>query len=87
MLEFIINYAVLMAYAFFTIDVIMQIFRIKSRKSSKDVSIKGIFIRILASATMLIKFFNITDVFLIIGQGTLVLALMIYLIMLVYYRK
>lgn len=87
MFEFFINYAVLMAYAFFTIDVVMQILRVKSRKSSRDVSSIGISVRILASITLFIKFFNLTDIFLVIGQGTLVIALITYLIMLIYYKK
>ncbi|MBI2043995.1 hypothetical protein HYT24_01385 [Candidatus Pacearchaeota archaeon] len=83
----IIDSAVLMAFFALSIDIIFQIFHILKRKSSKDLSLIGISLRLTASSIFLIKFITVGDLVLITGQAIFVTGFFIYVILLFYYRK
>jgi len=87
MFEWFINYATIIAFFALTIDLILQIIHIYKRKSSKDLSLKGCLIRLIAGLILLIKFIATNDIYLTIGQGVFVFSYIIYFIMLIYYRK
>jgi len=86
-IQAIIDSAVLLAYFAVSIDIVIQILHILKRKSSKDVSIKGSLIRLIAISIFLIKFITETDLVLIIGQAVSVMLFIVYFGLLVYYRK
>jgi hypothetical protein len=83
----ILNYATLLAYTAFSIDLLSQIIQIYIRKSSLDVSIRGILVRLLGSFILAIKMLTTKDIYLIYGQFILVSIIGIYLGFLIYYRK
>ncbi|MFA5926048.1 MAG: hypothetical protein WC831_03870 [Parcubacteria group bacterium] len=87
MLPLIINYSALIAFSFFTIDIVVQIFHIHKIKSSRDISIKGSVIRAVAAYILLVKYYSVNDIFLEIGQTVFTLSLTAYLLMMIYYRK
>ena len=87
MLGWIVNYITLIAYTSFIIDNLIQIKHIWKRKSSKDVSIRGASIRLIAGLILLIKFLTIKDIYLIMGQGLFIATLTTYFILLLKYRK
>jgi hypothetical protein len=70
-----------------SVDIAFQISRIYHRKSSKDVSITGSSIRLIAAAVLLAKFVATEDVFLMVGQSSFVAIFSLYFIMLIFYRK
>ncbi len=75
-----------MAYAAYIGDGMIQIYHIFKRKSSLDISLKGLSIRILAGTILFLKFLTISEIYLIIGQGLFLLVLIIYLSISVKYR-
>ena len=87
MLEWIINYATLIAFLSFLIDNIIQINHIYKRKSSKDISIGGVLMRFAAALILLTKYVSIKDEYLIMGQSLFTITFAIYFILLVKYRK
>lgn len=87
MFSLLIDYATLISYIAFSLDLISQILRIHKRKSSLDVSLRGTAFRLIASSIILLKFINLRDNFLILGQTLLALTVATYLIMIIIYRK
>ena len=85
--ETFINYITIIAYLALNLDIIFQIFHISKRKSSKDLSLKGCFMRLFAVLIITIKLFMNGDLYLLIGHGTLTVVYVIYVFMLVYYRS
>ncbi len=83
----IIDSAVLIAFFALSVDIIIQIIHITKRRSSKDVSLNGSLIRLVAVTIFLIKFVIAKDPVLIIGQAVFVSAFAIYFILLAYFRK
>lgn len=83
----LINYATLLSYIAFSTDLLLQIARIYRRKSSSDVSWKGIVFRLSGSLIILIKFLTLKDTYLIVGQIIFTLTVVTYLVMAIYYRK
>ena len=82
-----IDYSTLVAYVAFSSDLIVQIVRIWKRKSSADVSSKGVVLRLIGSAVILIKLIGVGDPYLIIGQIILTLTVATYLYFTLRYRK
>lgn len=87
MTDIILNYATIIAYIAFSLDVIFQIRRVYKRKSSLDVSWRGIGIRLIGSSVIFIKFLSVGDRALLIGQSIFVTVVVIYLIMAIYFSK
>jgi len=87
MLQIIIDYALIVAFIALTADIIIQILHITKRKSSKDISIKGCIIRSFGALVLLIKFFLLSDLYLVIGQTIFLLAYITYFSLIIYYRK
>jgi hypothetical protein len=87
LLEVVINYAALISFFALGIDLVVQISRLYRRKSSQDISLRGITIRTLGTVVILIKFISLDDIYLIIGQATITIALIIYLAEIFYYRR
>jgi len=87
MLQIIIDYALIVAFIALTTDVIIQILHIIKRKSSRDISIKGCVIRIFGAVVLLIKFFLLSDSYLVIGQAIFLLVYATYFLLIVHYRK
>ncbi len=85
--EIFINYATLISYIAFSIDLFIQIRRIFKRKSAKDISWKGTMFRVIGSLVILIKFIGINDIFLIVGQIVFSLAVGTYLFAVIKYRN
>lgn len=87
MIQLITNYSTLIAFIFFSTDILVQIIHIYSRKSTKDISIKGSIIRVIAAYILLIKYYSVNDSYLEIGQTVFTCVLTVYLLMMIYYRK
>lgn len=60
------------------IDISLQIRRIEKTKSSRDISLTGVFFRFAASVIVMFKLISLKDVPLIIGQGLFVLTFAAY---------
>lgn len=87
MLDLFVNYATLISYIAFSIDLLFQILRVYKRKSSLDVSWKGTAFRLVGSTVIFIKFLTLDDTYLIVGQFVFILTVITYLIFVLYYRK
>ena len=86
-LELIINYITLIAFIALTLDVIFQILQVAKKKSSKEISIRGCILRIVAISILEIKFFLINDPWLIIGQGIFGSIFLTYFFLVLFYRR
>lgn len=86
MSSIIVNYATLLAFAAFTGDILLQIRQVWRRKSSYDVSITGIVVRVVGGLIILTKFILLDDAYLILGQALFSATISSYLLLLVYYR-
>lgn len=86
MFELIINYWTIMSYALYSFDVTMQIIKIYKRKSSLDISITWLSIRILAWLLIISKFILVNDIYLMIWQAIFMTFLIVYIFVVIYYR-
>jgi hypothetical protein len=75
----------LLSYIALNVDIVFQIKRIYQTKSSRDLSLTGMTIRYAAILIIMIKFINISDLPLIIGQGLIVLTFTTYFALALYY--
>jgi hypothetical protein len=75
----------LLSYIALNVDILFQIKRIYQTKSSHDLSLAGMSMRYAAILIIMIKFINISDVPLIIGQGLIVLTFTTYFALALYY--
>jgi uncharacterized protein with PQ loop repeat len=75
----------LLSYIALNVDILLQIKRIWQTKSSRDLSLLGMGIQYAAILIVLIKFIDISDLPLIIGQGLITLTFTTYLAVAVYY--
>ena len=82
-----INWATLIAFIAFNVDLVFEIQKVLATRDSKDVSLPGIFIRLCASTILVLKFVFIKDDALIVGQGIFTSVLLIYFVLLVKYKK
>lgn len=82
-----IDWATFIAYVAFNLDMLFEIRKVLATRDSRDLSIPGMSIRLFAAALLLAKFTYIQDTYLIIGQTIFVTTILIYLILLVKYRR
>jgi len=82
----LLNYSVLIAFFATSIDSSIQILHVIKRKSSKDLSLIGCSIRLIAALIFTIKFYTTGDLFLIIGQTIFSVIYIIYFFILIYFR-
>ena len=82
-----LNLITIIAFTALAGDLLLQIYRVWTRKHSADVSIIGECIRVLAAIVIFMKLAFVGDPYLIIGQVVLVLLLVIYVALLFRYRK
>ncbi len=87
MMEMILDYATVVAFIALTIDILFQITRIIKRKSSRDISINGCIIRLIAVFVLQIKFVILDDSWLIFGQALFNIFYLAYFILVIKYRK
>ena len=87
MLDLIVNYGTLVAFAAFITDNSIQSYRLIQRKHSDDVSIRGESIRVIAVFLLFIKFLTTSDIYLIIGQGLFMISLIMYYGLLIKYHR
>lgn len=81
----LLNFFTVISYIALNVDVLFQIRQIHRTKSSKDLSLVGLFIRYIAILIILVKFLSLSDISLIMGQGLLVFTFTTYFIFAVYY--
>lgn len=86
MSSLIVNYATLLAFAAFTGDILMQIRQVWRQKSSYDISIIGITVRVLGGLILLTKYVLLDDAYLMVGQTLFTATISGYLLLLAYYR-
>jgi len=75
----------ILSYLGLNVDIIFQIRRIYSTKSSRDISLFGMSIRYTAILIILIKFITVSDVSLIIGQILILITFTLYFILALFY--
>lgn len=80
-----LDWLTLISYIALNVDILFQIRRIHKTKSSKDLSLLGMTIRYIAIIIILIKFINLSDTALIIGQGLIVLTFTTYFTLAIMY--
>ena len=81
----VLDLLTLLSYIALNVDIVFQIKRIYQTKSSRDLSLTGMSIRYAAILIIMIKFMNLSDAPLIIGQGLIVLTFSIYFALALYY--
>jgi hypothetical protein len=80
-----LNLLTLFSYIALNVDIVFQIRRIHSTKSSRDLSLVGMGVRYAAIFVIFIKFFSISEFPLIIGQGLIVITYTTYFALAIYY--
>ncbi len=73
------------SYIALNVDIIFQIRRIYTTKSSHDLSLVGLTIRYVAILIILIKFISLSDIALIIGQGLILITFTTYITLSYFY--
>jgi uncharacterized protein with PQ loop repeat len=87
MINLLINYATLLAFIAFSVDLLYQIRNLIRKKSSKSVSLFGLTARTIGTLVLLIKYVKPSDVYLISGQVFFMVLITIYLWLAYRYRK
>lgn len=82
----LLDIATLFSYVALNVDILLQIKRIYTTKSSRDLSLFGMSVRYAAILIILIKFLSLSDLSLIIGQGLIMLTFTTYFTLAVYYH-
>lgn len=77
----------ILSYVALNVDILFQIHRIYTTKSSHDISLIGLSIRYGAVLIILVKFISLSDIPLIIGQGFIVFTMTLYLILAFLYTR
>ncbi|NOZ80736.1 MAG: hypothetical protein GXP63_03610 [DPANN group archaeon] len=85
-IDIFVDYALLVAFVALTADIFLQIRKIFRRKSSLDVSARGLVVRMVGALILLAKFIIIDDTVLMVGQTVFVLAFMAYFLLVLYFR-
>ena len=80
-----LDFLTILSYIALNTDIVFQIRRIYSTKSSRDLSLFGMSIRYAAILIILAKFISISDLPLIIGQGLIVMTFTTYFALALYY--
>jgi uncharacterized protein with PQ loop repeat len=86
-LDNISQFGVSIAFIFITADLISQILKIYKAKTSKEISLIGLGIRIVGTSFFLFRFIVINDTVFLIGQSIFVALLLGYIGLVVKYRK
>ena len=87
MLELFINYITVIAFIALTLDIIFQISQVIRVKSSRDISIGGCSVRLIAISILGIKFILVNDPWLVIGQGVFGIIFLTYFTLVLLYRR
>lgn len=82
-----LNLITLFAYAALAVDFLLQIHRVWANKHSGDVSLVGVTVRTTAAAVVLAKIVAVGDAYLLIGQSTMVVLLVVYLALVFRFRN
>ena len=77
----------LLSYIALNVDVLLQVRRIYITKSARDLSLLGMSIRYVAILIILIKFWSLSDIPLLIGQGLIAVSFSLYFGLAVYYVR
>ena len=77
----------LISYVALNVDILFQIARIYRTKSSHDISLIGLSVRYVAVLVILYKFYTLSDLPLIAGQGLITLTITLYFVLAVLYRR
>lgn len=86
-LEYIVTYGTPLAFLAFIIDNIIQIKNLLSLKASREISLVGESIRLLAVSLLFLKFIVLQDFILLIGQAIFLATLCFYYILILIYHK
>lgn len=81
------NVAIAMGFGLFYLDLIFQIRRLIQTRSSRDVSAKGVTIRLLAAVLFQIKYFAVDDMPLMAGGLVYTTLVAIYAVLAYRFRK
>jgi len=77
----------LLSFIGLNVDILFQTRRVYKTKSSKDLSLIGLSVRYLAIIVILIKYVNVGDTTLLIGQSLILLTFTIYFMLVVSYFR
>jgi len=83
----ILDLATIASYIALNVDILLQIRKIYSTKSSRDLSLLGMSIRYIAILIILIKFWSLSDIPLLVGQGLIATTFSIYFVLALYYLR
>ncbi|MFP4524740.1 MAG: hypothetical protein ACLFO2_05565 [Candidatus Woesearchaeota archaeon] len=82
----LIDYATFIAFGAYTTELVIQMFHLVKRKSSKDISLRACFVRMFAGMTVLAKYIFIQEWVLIAGQGSFNAIYILYAVLVLKYR-
>jgi|GEM_PF-1352931 hypothetical protein len=82
----LLNSITLLSYLALTADILFQIKHLRHTKSSRDISLSGVFIRYLAILIIFYKFFTLDEGVLLVGQGLLAIVFTLYLFLALCYH-
>lgn len=81
------NIAIAVGFGLFYLDLIFQIRRLLATRSSRDVSARGVAIRLAAAILFQIKYFAVNDTPLMMGGAVYVVLVAIYTALAFAFRK
>lgn len=87
MLMNLLNWLTLLSYLALNVDIVLEIRRIRTTKSSNDLSIIGMTIRYVVLFIILAKFISLNDALLVTGQALIVLTFTVYITLALYYIR
>lgn len=82
-----IDLLTIISYIALVTDILFQVRQLYKTKASRDLSLLGMSIRYAAILVIFIKFFSLSDLPLMIGQGLIGLVFTAYFILAIYYRR
>lgn len=83
----LLNWLTLASFTALNIDILLQVSKIRSTKSSRDISIAGLSVRLIAATIIAIKYLQVGDNSLLLGQIFILISLGTYFAYAVLYKK
>ncbi len=81
------NIAIAIGFGLFYVDLVLQIRRLLQTRSSRDVSARGVTIRLLAAILFQIKYFAVDDTPLMVGGLVYTTLVAVYALLAFRFRK
>ena len=87
MFQILLDYGSFLGFAIFTLGIIFQMKKVLMTRSSKDIAVSEVLLRLLASVIIFAKIVSIKDPYLITGQGLFLIVFLGHIALVIKYRQ